>query len=177
MCYLLRVASPLTLSEVRSMLPAGMRADLRDAAEVRAWHAHLPEVQTVAALLHGDCSCDLVHPRPADPRADDAELRRRYRDLGATRATIIRALERHGRARTLRKYAPGHWPMALDRFVAEHARNAGATGYWLGYETDGRIGGWPDETVGRPIRLTDHPTMRPSDHTWLVPDRLIIVAP
>lgn len=190
MCYVLRVASPLTLSEVRSMLPAGLRADLRDAAEVRLWHAHLPEIETVAALLHGDCSCDLIAPRPQDPKADDAELRKRYRALGATRAAIIDALERHGRARTLRQYASGHWPLALDRFVAEHARNAGATGYLLEYETGGRTDGWSDAPRRGAADPSDHSTTRPSDHpplhltvparndhTWLVPDRLIIVAP
>lgn len=190
MCYLLRVASPLTLSEVRSMLPAGLRADLRDAPEVRLWHAYLPEIETVVALLHGDCSCDLVAPRPQDPKADDAELRKRYRALGAPRATIIEALERHGRARTLRQYASGHWPLALNRFVAEHARNAGATGYLLEYETGGRMDGWSDDSARAPIRRSDDASMRPSarpplrlpvpartDQTWLVPDRVIIVAP
>lgn len=79
MCYLLTVASPLTLSEVRSMLPAGMHADLQEAALVHAWRTILPETQAVAALIHGGCSCDLVLPRPADAKADDAELRKRYR--------------------------------------------------------------------------------------------------
>jgi hypothetical protein len=190
MCYVLRVASPLTLSEVRSMLPAGLRADLRDAAEVRLWHAYLPEIETVAALLHGDCSCDLVTPRPQDPKADDAELRRRYRALGAPRATIIEALERHGRARTLRHYASGHWPLALGRFVTEHARNAGETGYLLKYETGGQVVGWSDAPRRGAADLSDHsttllsddaplrlPVPARSDHTWLAPDRLIIVAP
>ena len=47
MCYYLRIASPLTLSEVRSMLPAGIASDVlppeaagppvtRTVAEVRA---------------------------------------------------------------------------------------------------------------------------------------------
>lgn len=188
MCYVLRVASPLTLSEVRSMLPAGLRADLRDAAEVRLWHAHLPEIETVAALLHGDCSCDLITPRPLDPKADDAELRKRYRALGATRTTIIDALERHGRARTLRQYAPGHWPLALNRFVAEHARNAGETGYLLRYETSGGTQGRSD--AEQPLRPSTSAPLRPSvpaplrlpvpartDHAWLVPDALIIVTP
>ncbi|HEV2291591.1 MAG TPA: hypothetical protein VGR60_07110 [Gemmatimonadales bacterium] len=192
------MASPLTLSEVRSMLPAGMLADLCDASLVRAWHRPLPEVQTVAALLHGGCSCDFVLPRPADPKADDADLRKRYRAAAATRSVTIQALERHARARALRKYAPGHWPVALNRFVAEHARNAGATGYLLEYETDGRMvagsdGGvdaGADDAMPAPIRPSDRGSMRVADreperlavparhdHAWLVPDRVIIVTP
>lgn len=182
MCFLLRVATPLTLSEVRSMLPPDLTADLREATEVRPWRELLPETQTVVALLHGACSCDLVAPRPADAKGDDAQLRRRYRALHASRAATLRALERHARARDLRHYAPGHWPLALNRFVAEHARNAGETGYLLEYATDGRMGGWSERTGTDPLRPSDHPPTRlpvPSrhDHAWLPPDRVVIVMP
>ena len=188
MCYVLTVASPLTLSEVRSMLPAGMLADLCDASLVRAWHHILPETETVTALLHGACSCDFVLPRPADPKADDAELRKRYRALGASRSVTIRALERHARARTLRKYGAGHWPVALNRFVAEHARNAGETGYLLEYETGAEAQERSD--AERLLRPSTTAPLRPSvpaplrlhvparaDHAWLVPDTVIIVTP
>ena len=188
MCYLLTVASPLTLSEVRSMLPAGMHADLQDAGLVRAWRTILPETQTVAALIHGGCSCDFVLPRPADAKADDAELRKRYRVAGASRAVTIHALERHARARALRKYAPGHWPVALNRFVAEHARNAGETGYLLEYETGAEAQERSD--AERPLRPSATAPLRHSvpatlrlcvpartDHAWLVPDRVIVVTP
>jgi len=33
MCFFLNIASPLTLSEIRSMLPSGLTADLAPAAE------------------------------------------------------------------------------------------------------------------------------------------------
>ncbi|HSC59406.1 MAG TPA: hypothetical protein VLC11_07570 [Gemmatimonadales bacterium] len=180
MCYLLTVASPLTLSEVRSMLPAGMHADLQDAGLVRAWRTILPETQTVAALIHGGCSCDFVLPRPADAKADDAELRKRYRVAGASRAVTIHALERHARARALRKYAAGHWPVALNRFVAEHARNAGETGYLLEYETGAEAQERSD--AERPLRPSATAPLRLSvpartDHAWLVSDRVIVVTP
>ncbi|MGB7212011.1 MAG: hypothetical protein WBC97_05230 [Gemmatimonadales bacterium] len=184
MCYLLRLASPLTLSEIRSMLPAGMTADLRDASELRPWRTLLPETQTVAALLHGGCSCDLVRPAPPDAKIDGAEIRRRYRALGASRTTVIDALDRHARNRSLRQYAPGHWPVALNRFVAEHARNAGdaGTGYLLEYEADGRMDGWADALGRVPTRPSVHAPIRLAvpvrhDHAWLVPDRVIIVTP
>ncbi|MGH7590919.1 MAG: hypothetical protein ACREL2_05735 [Gemmatimonadales bacterium] len=182
MCYLLRLASPLTLSEIRSMLPAGMTADLQDVSKLRPWRTLLPDTQTIAALLHGACSCDLVHPGSVDPKADSAELRKRYRALGAGRSAVIHALERHARNRTLRQYAAGHWPVALNRFVAEHARNAGETGYLLEYETDGRRGGGADVTKRVPGRQSDPAPIRLTaparhDHAWLVPDRVVIVIP
>ncbi|HET7024708.1 MAG TPA: hypothetical protein VFI39_05845 [Gemmatimonadales bacterium] len=180
MCYLLRLASPLTLSEVRSMLPAGMTADLRDASELRPWRTLLPETQTVAALLHGGCSCDLVRPDPVDAKADGAEIRKRYRALGASRTAVIDALDRHARNRTLRRYAAGHWPVALNRFVAEHARNAGESGYRLTYEISGgtQVRGDAEQplrpSATAPLRL---PVPARHDHSWLVPDRVLIVTP
>ncbi|MGH7532075.1 MAG: hypothetical protein ACREL4_02180 [Gemmatimonadales bacterium] len=182
MCYLLRIASPLTLSEIRSMLPAGMTADLRDVSELRPWRALLPDTQTVAALLHGACSCDLIRPDPADPKADAAEIRKRYRALGAGRSAVIHALDRHARNRALRRYAAGHWPVALNRFVVEHARNAGETGYLLEFETDGRRGGGADAPGRVLTRPSDHAPIRLTpparhDHAWLVPDRVIIMTP
>ena len=180
MCYLLRLASPLTLSEVRSMLPAGLTADLRDASELRPWRTLLPETQTVAALLHGGCSCDLVRPDPVDAKVDSTEIRKRYRALGASRTAVIDALHRHARNRTLRQYAAGHWPVALNRFVAEHARNAGESGYRLRYEISGGTQGRSD--AEQPLRPSAAAPLRLAvparhDHSWLVPDRVLIVTP
>lgn len=169
MCYLLRVATPLTLSEVRAMLPAGITADPRDTGELAPFRSHLHEVQTVVALLHGACSCDLATARAASVEEDDAELRRRYRALGVPRSAVIRALERHARAQSLRKYAAGHWPLALNRFVAEHARNAGPTLYHLTYVAD------PASTPKLPPVEETLAVPERQRHDWLVSDRLLRV--
>ena len=63
MCYFLRIVSPLTLSEVRSMLPAGITADPMSSTELDGFRTLLPSAQTVAHLRVGACSCDLVRPR------------------------------------------------------------------------------------------------------------------
>lgn len=171
MCWLLRVASPLTLSEVRAMLPAGLSAEAREPAELRSFQRHLPDAVTAVALLHGACSCDLASPRPADPNDDDAELRRRYRAMKASRATTIRALERHALARGLRAYGVGHWPAALHRFVAEHARTAGPTLYHLAYVAD------PGDHLAVPRAETTAAVPAAHDHAWLLPDTLVRVVP
>jgi hypothetical protein len=135
MCYFLYLASPLTLSEVRSMLPQGLTADLADSAHQQTFKAIHPAAQTVARILAGRCSCDLVRLRLTDSRADERHLRERYRRLGISRQAAVAALERHrrgGRPRT----PDGGWGSALSKFVAEHARNAGTTLYYLGFSPD-----------------------------------------
>jgi hypothetical protein len=129
-CYYLRIASPLTLSEVRSMLPAGIVADALPAAELERLRPLLPAGQTAAHLLIGSCSCDLVRPRHADTREDERHLRQRYSRLGLPRDRIIRELERH-RVGPAAPEPPGGWRRALADFIAEHARNAGPTLYHL----------------------------------------------
>jgi hypothetical protein len=135
-CYDLRIASPLTLSEVRSMLPAGIAADVLPAEQVARYRALLPAAQTVARLTVGRCSCDLVRPRQADYREDERDLRRRYTRLGLPRDRIIRELERHRRG-PIPPTPPAGWRAALAGFVAEHARNAGPTLYHLIFLPDG----------------------------------------
>jgi hypothetical protein len=135
MCYFLYVASPLTLSEVRSMLPLGVTADLADFMEHQALKSLHPEAQTVARLLIGRCSCDFMRPRVADTREDERHLRERYRRLGAARPQIITGLERHRRRPGLR-YIEKDWASALVKFVAEHARNAGPTLYYLDFSLE-----------------------------------------
>ena len=128
MCYFLTVASPLTLSEVRAMLPSGFAAHPVAGADTAAARTLLPGAQTVAELLIGSCSCDLVRPRLADQREDERHLRARLAQMGLGREEIIRRLERH------RRHPPGAVagaPAALAGFVAEHARNAGPTLYAL----------------------------------------------
>lgn len=171
MCYLLRVASPLTLSEVRSMLPADLGADARDQRELAQFQAHLPDVQTVVALLHGACSCDLVTVRAATAEEDDAELRRSYRERKATRTALLRALQRHERGRRLRRHPAGHWTEALHRFIAEHARNAGPSLVHLAWTADF------DAAPRLPARMGTVSLAHHHRRGWLIPDRLIRILP
>jgi hypothetical protein len=134
MCYFLYLASPLTLSEVRSMLPSGLSADLATFPDQRKLKSLHPAAQTVARILAGRCSCDLVRPRLRDAREDERHLRERFRKAGVTRSLVIQALERHrqGAGPSLADGGPG----ALSRFVAEHARNAGTCLYHLQFSPD-----------------------------------------
>jgi hypothetical protein len=133
MCYFLYIASPLTLSEIRSMLPAGLTADLAPSFHRTALQRLHPAAKTVAQLLIGSCSCDLVRDRLSDPIADERELRSRYRKHQLTRTEIIKELERHRRGRTLRPRSSSEWAEPLAGFVVEHARNAGPTLYLLDF--------------------------------------------
>jgi hypothetical protein len=132
LCYFLYIASPLTLSEVRSMVPPGAVADLGSFAEQQTLRRIHPEAQTVARLLIGRCSCDFIRARLPDAREDERHLRERYRQLEVPRSVVIEALERHRRGAGVRPPIGG-WPAALGRFVAEHARNAGPTLYHLSF--------------------------------------------
>jgi hypothetical protein len=132
-CYVLTIASPLTVSEVRSMLPAGITADPLPSGELARVRAVLPSARTLASLRVGSCACDLVRPRLPDTREDERHLRARYRALGLPRERIIRELERHRRPSAASAPPPGSWPEALAAFVAEHARNAGPTLFRLSF--------------------------------------------
>src|SRR5918998_575688 len=131
MCFFLYMASPLTLSEIRSMLPAGLTAHLAPATPRAALQRLHPPARTVAELLVGACSCDLVRPRLTDPITDERELRARYQRAKLPRAEIIKELERHRRGPTRRQEPPNGWAAALKAFAIEHARNAGPTFYLL----------------------------------------------
>jgi len=170
MCFFLYIASPLTLSEVRSMLPPGLTADLLpplEQAELRPLH---PEAQTIARILHGGCSCDLVTERKAATSEDEARLRTRYRALGYSRDQVIRALDVHRRALARRAQPAGHWPKGFATFVAEHARNAGPTLYYLQFGHAGlqRVA----EGRPRPILTAD---VRAFPGVWLPEDAPIMV--
>jgi hypothetical protein len=132
MCYFLYIASPLTLSEIRSMVPDGITADPADPGEQHVLKSLHRGTQTVARLLIGRCSCDFIHQRQFDRHADERHLRARYRALDLDRQTIISALERHRVAATIPAPEEG-WPHALVDFVLEHARNAGPTVYQLAF--------------------------------------------
>lgn len=113
------------------MLPPGLVADLTPPQHRAALQQLHPSAKTVARLLVGACSCDLVRPRVSDPVEDERELRVRYRQAKLSRAEVIRELERHRRASSPQFKPPAGWAQALAGFVVEHARNAGATLYLL----------------------------------------------
>src|SRR4051794_2065151 len=96
MCYFLHLATPLTLSEVRSMLPPGMTAE-PISRETRWVKQQFPAGSTIILLLVGRCSCDLVRSRLPDAREDERHLRQRFRQAGRPRSHTITALERHRR--------------------------------------------------------------------------------
>src|SRR5690606_34738290 len=136
MCHFLYIASPLTLSELRSMLPQGLAADLVDPAESRRLRPLLPGARTGARLIAGACSCDLFLTRDLAGRREEAELRARYRTLGLSREAVLRALERHRRRGSV-SLTSREWAGVLAGFVAEHARNGGSTLYYREFSAEG----------------------------------------
>ena len=136
MCHFLYIASPLTLSEVRSMLPDGLSADLLAPAEAGLLKPLHGRARTFARLLAGACSCDLFLQRDPAKRSEESELRRRFRELGLSRDRVIQVLERHRRG-TSAPQPPEAWARQLAAFVAEHARNAGPTLYFRHLSPDG----------------------------------------
>ena len=176
MCFHLFLLSPLTLSEVRSMLPAGMAADLLNAAEQATLRQRHLAGRTGVRLLRGACSCDLVVQRHPVTRQDEALLRKRYRKLGLSRAAIIRALENH-RSRQEHPAAVGErepWPEMLSRFVAEHARNAGPSLYFLHFSHDGTLGELPGGVANRTCRAAE---VRDRPGRWLMEEEPTVVGP
>jgi hypothetical protein len=177
MCYHLFLASPLTLSEIRAMLPPGLTADLLVPAQQSALKRIFPAARTSVRLLRGACSCDLVVERLGHPREDEAHLRRRFRSLALPRDRVIRSLDRHrlGRAGEGRRSTPPSWREALAAFVAEHARNAGPSLYLLQFS--------PDEAPapasvgeGAPF-LMSASEVRARAETWLDETRPVVVRP
>ena len=171
MCYFLRLASPLTLSEVRSMLPSGLTADSGTTAELAWLRGVLPAAQTAAHLYVGACACDLVRPRDPDQRVDERHLRERYFRMGLSRETIVGELERH------RRHRPGApregWPRALAALVAEHARNAGPTLYELRFGRAADAASPPDLTRATTLSLD---RVRSDPEGWLEEGRPITVS-
>lgn len=169
MCYFLFLATPLTLSEVRSMLPPGMSAHSASTAEQAVLRPLHRGAQTVAQLRVGSCSCDLIRARDPDPRTDERHLRSRHSQAGLPRAEIVRELERHRKGATHFPPEEG-WPVALTGFVSEHARNAGPTLYYLHFAPG-------------PLRPTEPPRSAPVSlvlaraDQWLVEGRPTIVLP
>ncbi len=171
MCFFLYVASPLTLSEVRSMLPAGFTADLAGPAEQAALRALHPAARTGVRLLLGACSCDLVLARSGS-REEERELRRRYFAASLSRTEVIAALESHRRGGG-RFDSPVAARGALAGFVAEHARNAGPTLYLLRFGRD-PLDRRPPK--GPPVRLRPDELPGAADG-WLAEERPVLVGP
>lgn len=129
MCYSIVLVTPLTLSEVRSMLPAGMTADAIGPDAQGPYRRLLDGAQTAVLLQAGRCSCRLVASRFPSRISEDAHLRDRYRALKVPRALVIAGLERHRRGAE----APRPGADALTRLVREHARNAGRAVLIMGF--------------------------------------------
>lgn len=173
LCYFLYLATPLTLSEVRSMLPSGLRADPVSKTEQGMLLQHHPDAQTVVQIVRGACSCDLVRTRHPVTREDEAHLRSRYRQLGLPRDQVIVALENHRRAVEQRPRPEGYWPGAINAFALEHARNAGPSLYFLGFSHRGAL------EIPRSERVEAVPAsaVTSSPTGWLVENRLLMLHP
>jgi hypothetical protein len=117
------------------MLPPRLRADLATSQTSQALKSIDPAAQSVVRILAGQCSCDLIRPRLADQREDERHLRERYRRLEVPRTVTIEALERHRRGPPPFP-AVDSMPRAVAAFVAEHARNAGTSLYYLHFSAE-----------------------------------------
>jgi len=152
------------------MLPKGLTADFLPPADARRILALIPEGQTAARLLIGACSCDLYLQRDPEHRREESTLRQRYRSLGLDRTTVIEALDRHRRGTHPRRDLTT-WQAALAGFVAEHARNAGDSGFYREFSAG------PLEERGlntAPVTVAVRTvTQRPA--TWLDEDRPALV--
>jgi hypothetical protein len=167
MCYQLVLVSSLTLSEVRSMLPAGVHADAMGPAVQAPWRALLPGAQTAVVLRVGHCACGLLQPRFRAAHTDEAHLRERYRALQVPRSQVVRALERHRRSAA----ATPAGPDALTRLVTEHARNAGDSVWLLGFSPHDEPPPFPATTVTT-RRVADLVT---DPEGWLVENHATLV--
>lgn len=168
MCYYLWIASPLSLTEIRSMLPTGFAVEIVPPAEQVPFRARLRSAQSVVRLRVGGCACALGVDEEG---GEERHLRRRYAALGLSRDRVIAALEHHRRGA-----APAGMPRArrtaLAEFVAEHARNAGPTLYYLGFGTEPVEG--LASAVG-PVATMTAAAVRAAADTWLEEGRLIEV--
>lgn len=149
------------------MLPPGLTAQPADRADHHRLRALHPAAQTVARLVVGACSCDLVRGRHADPREDERHHRERHRRTGAGRERVLAAIERHRRGARI-PMPPGGWPRALAAFVAEHARNAGPTLYLLQF-------GEEPAAPELPVRRATVAEVRARPEGWLMEEAAVLV--
>jgi len=168
MCYQLVLVSTLTLSEIRSMLPAGTHADAMGPGAQGPYRALLAGAQTAVILRAGHCACGLLQPRFRAAHTDEAHLRERYRKLKVPRPQVVRALERHRRSAAALTRAE---PDALVRLVTEHARNAGASAWLLGFSAHDEPPAVPATAVA-PRRVADL-TIDPEG--WLVEGQVTLM--
>lgn len=150
------------------MLPPGITADVLPQSELIGLRTMLPGAQTAAHLHVGPCSCDLIRTRHRNTREDERELRRRYAQLGLSRERIIGELERH-RRKTAAVEPERGWRAALADFVAEHARNAGPTLYYLTFQPAG-----PETSEPDLVRVTVA-QVRAGHDDWLREGRPVLV--
>ena len=126
------------------MLPESIVADLVSPAVQRQWADHFPSARVVVTLRHGRCACGLAGQRHQDIKEEERRLRERYRRAGVSRDQVIAALERHRRA-PKRQPDLERSSRELAALVAEHARNAGPSLYFLDFSVESeRMPPWPD---------------------------------
>ena len=125
------------------MLPEGVVADLVAPSIQRQWTERFRSARIVVTLRQGSCACRLAGQQHEDSAEEERQLRARYRSKGIERMRVITALERHRRSP-----APTGTPgsaRVLASFVAEHARNAGLSLYFLDFSAENeRMPPWPD---------------------------------
>lgn len=155
------------------MLPPGLTAQPAERPMHRRLQVLHPGAQTVARLLVGACSCDLVRPRHESPREDERHHRERHRKAGGRREPLLDALERHRRGAAV-PTPSGGWARALASFVVEHARNAGPTLYLLRFVTDATTASEPFEI---PRRETRAALVGAQPQGWLEEDVAVLVRP
>ena len=153
------------------MLPEGVVADLVAPAIQRQWSERFPGARVVVTLRQGQCACGLAGQRHEDNAEDERRLRARYRKAGVDRQRMISALERHRRAPPQRRSTGG--TLLLAGFVAEHARNAGPSLYFLDFSAESeRMPPWPD-SVPSPITATQ---VRAQPGSWLPEQTPVLVS-
>ena len=152
------------------MLPEGIAADLVSPAVQRRWTGHFPAARVVVALRQGACACGLAGQRHEDNEEDERRLRARYRKAGVDRLRMIDALARHRRARHAR---PTDAARLLAGFVAEHARNAGPSLYFLDFSAESeRMPPWPDDDPS----LIPAAQVRAHPESWLPEQKPVLVS-
>ena len=154
------------------MLPEGVVANLVSPALQRQWTARFPAARVVVTLRQGRCACGLAGQRHEDNQEEERRLRARYRKAGLGRAQVIAALDRHRHAPTHR--ATNRSVTALSELVAEHARNAGPSLYFLDFSAElERMPLWP-APAPEPITAAQ---VRANPGTWLPEQTPVLVTP
>ena len=153
------------------MLPEGVVADLVSPAIQRQWSEHFPPARVVVTLRQGKCACGLAGQRHEDNAEEERRLRERYRKAGVDRMRVISALERHRRAPPRHKSTGA--VALLASFVAEHARNAGPSLYFLDFSAESeRMPPWPDSS---PSSITAA-QVRARPDSWLPEQTPVLVS-